>query len=238
MKYKAYRKEDLYSYIFGAFPVIELIEAKPELIIEVIISNKYNEIENLVTILESKGINYNIDDKTINRIANKGNIFVVGVFKKVDQTIGDDNHIVLHSPSNMGNLGTIIRTMVGFGLHDLAIIGNSCDIYNPMVTRASMGAFFKVRIEFFNNIHEYLEKFKDRKIHPFMLSLKNPLKLVDVNPEGKFSLVFGNEGSGLPDFFEDIGEPIFIPQTDEVDSLNLTMAAGIAMFWFMKEKIG
>lgn len=237
MKYKSYRKEDSYSYIFGAFPVIELLESKPEQVIEVIISGKYNELENLVTILESKGINYSIDDKTINRIVNKGNIFVVAVFKKIEQAIEDDNHIVLHSPSNMGNLGTIIRTMVGFGIHDLAIIGNSCDVYNPMVTRASMGAFFKVRIEFFNDMDEYLKKFKDRKIHPFMLSLKNPLKLVDVKPEEKFSLVFGNEGSGLPDSFEDIGEPIFIPQSDEVDSLNLTMAAGIAMFWFMKEKI-
>lgn len=237
MKYKAYRKDDSSSYIFGAFPVMELIEAKPEQIIEVIISSKYNELENLVTILESKGIKYSVDDKTINRIVNKGNIFVVGVFRKLNQVIEDKNHIVLHSPSNMGNLGTIIRTMVGFGIHDLAIIGNSCDVYNPMVTRASMGAFFKIRIEFFNSMDEYLARFKDRKIHPFMLSLKNPLKLVDVKPEGKFSLVFGNEGSGLPDVFEDIGEPVFIPQSDEVDSLNLTMAAGIAMFWFMKENI-
>lgn len=238
MKYRTYKKEDLHSYVLGAFPVIELLESKPEVIKEVIISSKYNETEILVNRLETKGIKYSIDDKTINRISNKGNVFVVAVFDKTSEPIMDSNHVVLHSPMNMGNLGTIIRTMVGFNIYDLAIISESCDVFNPAVIRASMGAFFKVRIEFYDSIDEYREKFSDRELYPFMLSLKKPLMLTDVKPPGKFTLIFGNEGSGLPEYYGEIGNPVFIPQSSDIDSLNLTMAVGIGMFWFMKDKLG
>ncbi len=238
MKYRTYKKDDSYSYVFGAFPVIELIESKPKIIKEVLISSKYSDTEVLVNRLETKGINYSIDDKTINRISSKGNVFVVAVFEKIMEPILPGNHIVLHSPMNMGNLGTIIRTMVGFSILDLAIISESCDIFNPAVIRASMGAFFKVRIEFFDTIDDYSHRFSDRQLYPFMLSLKKPKVLTEVVPSGKFSLIFGNEGSGLPKYYEEIGNPIFIPQSKMIDSLNLTMAAGIGMFWFMKDKLG
>ena len=47
-----------------------------------------------------------------------------------------------------------------------------------------------------------------------------------------YSLVFGNEGAGLPNEFEKFGEKIFIPQSDEVDSLNLPIAVSIGLYEF------
>ncbi|MDO5718324.1 MAG: RNA methyltransferase [Tissierellia bacterium] len=236
MKYKSYKKSDDYSYVFGAFPVIELLENSPEIIREIIISEKYNEIDELVGKLETKGIKYSISDKSIRRIADKGNIYLIAVFDKKRGRIEDGNHIVLHEPSDMGNLGTIIRTMLGFGFRDLAIVGNSCDHFNPKVIRASMGAFFKINIEYFEDIDDYLNKFKDREIYSFILSSDNQKKLVDIKSCGRYSLIFGNEGSGLPTKFESIGDSVLIPQSEDVDSLNLTIAAAVAMFWF-KENV-
>ena len=62
-------------------------------------------------------------DKIFNIVSNKENCYIIGVFKKYESKINPkSNHVVLVNPSNMGNLGTIIRTAIGFGINDIAII--------------------------------------------------------------------------------------------------------------------
>ena len=56
------------------------------------------------------------------------------------------------------------------------------------------------------------------------------VKLHDVKPQGKFSLIFGNEATGLPHEFSKIGKSVIIPHSDRIDSLNLPIAASIAMY--------
>ena len=48
-----------------------------------------------------------------------------------------------------------------------------------------------------------------------------------------FSLVFGNEASGLPARFAQMGQSVFIPQSDEIDSLNLAVAVSVGSYVFM-----
>jgi len=44
-----------------------------------------------------------------------------------------------------------------------------------------------------------------------------------------YSLVFGNEGEGLDKKYKELGESIKIPQSNKVDSFNLSTAVGIAL---------
>ena len=48
----------------------------------------------------------------------------------------------------------------------------------------------------------------------------------------KFALIFGNEASGLPEEFATYGTSVLIPHSDRIDSLNLSVAAGIGMYAF------
>jgi TrmH family RNA methyltransferase len=50
------------------------------------------------------------------------------------------------------------------------------------------------------------------------------------------TLIFGNEGRGLPPEFADIGQPVRIPSSDKVDSLNLAIAAGIGIYAFSERE--
>lgn len=68
-----------------------------------------------------------------------------------------------------------------------------------------------------------------------MLNAEKTLTVADCPKAKLFSLVFGNEATGLDDSFLDYGTSIIIPQSDEVDSLNVTVAAGIAMFCFTQK---
>ena len=230
-KFKKYKKNDKHSYTFGAFPTLELIRSNNYNIIAIFIDDKYNDKENLIKELEDKNIYYEIAPNVIKRISNKENTYVVGVFEKKNYKLEKNNHIILHDISDMGNLGTIIRSMLAFGYKDLALIGNVADIYNPKVIRASMGAFFKIRFTHYDTIEKYIEEF-DNKLYLFMLSNDMKDSIFNKKLASPYSLVFGNEGAGLPSEFEKLGEKIFIPQSDEVDSLNLPIAVSIGLYEF------
>jgi len=145
IKIEKYKKEGEYSFSFGAFPTFELIKNKPNQVVCLILHSKLKEtddIRKLIALCKQLNIEILHDDKTINKIADKENCFVVGVFKKFNGAITNNKHIVLVNPSDAGNMGTIMRTMLGFDMKDLIIIKPCVDVFNPKVVRASMGAIF------------------------------------------------------------------------------------------------
>lgn len=237
---KPYKKTFEYSYTYGMFPTVELINSRPETIIKVIVSSNFKADSSSLNIFElcrEKNIKTEVNDKLFNRISEKENCYVIGVFNKYHCCLDEEkSHICLVNPSNMGNLGTIIRTLTGFGLNDLAVISPGVDIFDPKVIRASMGAIFKINFKYFDDFTEYQKSFNNHKIFTFMLDGAISLKEVNHNPEELFTLVFGNEASGLDPNFAKLGTSVLIKHTDRIDSLNLTIAAGIAMYEFCNIK--
>jgi len=230
---KPYKKSDQHSYVFGAYSVIRLIREKPEIIRGVLIHSKYGDIPSLIRLCESVNLPYLISDKTINRLSNKENIYVIGIFNKYKSIIhAAQPHIVLIHPRDMGNLGTIIRTADGFNIKNIAIIGPAADIFNPKTIRASMGSLFSVKFQYFDSFLDYQAKFSSHELYPFMLKGALPLEERVRDSSFLFSLIFGNESSGLPDEFSQIGKPTKIPQSLTLDSLNLGVAVGVATYGF------
>ena len=266
MDIKSYKKDFDYSYTLGAFPTFELIEAKASEIVEVFCSASFTDYEKLEKKCREKGVKLSVNDKVINKLSDKGNVYVVGVFKKYLQELDNSlPHVVLVNPSDMGNLGTIIRTAAGFNIMDIAIIEPAADIFNPKTVRASMGSVFRTRQKRFSSFDDYLKyvctdeqgkssinpviqrrddrisqenggDLSNREIFTFMLNGERPLTINDCPKPKLYSLVFGNEATGLPDEFLNYGTSIIIPQTEYVDSLNLTIAAGIGMYVFSQKK--
>ena len=187
MKIKAYHKDFDYTYTLGVFETIELLQNKPDLVLRVYIKSNSSKNKGIAIINElckKNKIDLIESDNTINKLSKKENCFAVAIIKKYTLSLDDTNHVVLVNPSDMGNMGTIIRTMLGFNYVNLAIIRPGVDVFDPRVIRA---------------------------------------------------LVFGNESSGLPDEFLDYGQSIFIPHSEKIDSLNLSMALGITLCHFSKD---
>lgn len=101
----------------------------------------------------------------------------------------------------MGNLGTIIRTAVGMGIYDIGLVTPCADIYNPKTIRSSMGAFFKLRHQHFTSFEEYRNQYQNHDVFTFMLNGSNTLEIQNCPKTQLFSLVFGNEATGLDDSF-------------------------------------
>lgn len=230
---RPYKKGMEYSYTLGAFPTIELLKSRPELVETVYVHSTFTVPEVLAEICQENRIRVVTADRVIERLSDKENIFVVGVFRKYQDTLDRQSaHLALVNPSNMGNLGTIIRTCIGFGIKDLAIISPGADVFHPKVIRSSMGALFRIRHRYFDSFEDYLSAVNERSIFLFMLTGRKQQTVIECEKPECFTLVFGNEAAGLPAEYEDYGTSIIIPQSEEVDSLNLTMAVGVGAFLF------
>ncbi len=235
---KKYQKKFDYSYAFGTYPTIDLIKFHREDILKILVKSKVDESEGIEEVLElcrQYGIKTEKQDRAIEKIAIKENTYAVGVFKKYDCTLdANANHLVLVEPRNMGNLGTIIRTMLAFDFKNLAIIKPAADIFDPMVVRSTMGAVFQINFEYFENVSDYLGKYGQRNIYTFMLDGAEDIR--NVMFEEPFSMVQGNESKGLPAEYSKIGKSIYIPNSKNVDSLNLSIATGIGLWESRRKK--
>ncbi|MBE7076527.1 MAG: TrmH family RNA methyltransferase [Clostridiales bacterium] len=235
IKLTKYEKNGEYSYSFGAFPTFELLKNKPKQVLKVIFSSKVNETEDIIklkSLCNNLKIPFETNDKHINKIAPNDNTFVIGVFKKYDCKLKNGNNLVLVNPSDMGNMGTIMRSALGFGFENIIIVKPAVDVFNPKTIRASMGAIFSLNIVEFENIDEYLAKSTNKKYF-FMLNGKKTLGNFKFEKEN-VDLVFGNESSGLPDFLINVDESVVIEHNNKIDSLNLPTSVGIALYEFSR----
>jgi len=240
LSYKPYKKEFPYSYTLGVFPTIELLESGRYETEKVVLHSAGSENQGIVKIIELcriRGIPAETNDKLVNKLSTKENCYAVGIFHKREVTLeAPENHIVLVHPGDMGNLGTIIRTAVGFGIRNIAVIRPGVDAYDPKVVRGSMGSFFRANVQYFESFQAYQDAFADHSIYTFRLNAAVPLQRVEPNPQKPFALVFGNESSGLSAEFDAIGTGVVIPHRSDIDSLNLSIAVGIAAYHFTKER--
>ncbi len=233
---RPYKEEYDYSYTSGAYATIEMLKANPDVVRAVYIHTKYAGIKDIRGLCRDKGIPVLYGDRAFERINQKENSYVLGVFSKYFcQLIPNRPHIVLVNPSDMGNLGTVIRTMAGLNMFDLAVVTPAADILHPKTVRASMGALFHIRFQCFASFDAYKDAFPDHVCFPFMPEGKIPLSRGNCPQAPLFSLLFGNEASGLPDQCKSTGLSVKIPQSELVDSLNLSIAAGIGMFIFAEK---
>lgn len=233
---EAYDKALDYSYAPGVFPATECLKNAPGRCLRLLLSSQSEGSEGAARLREAAlaaGVRVEIADRALERISRKENCFAAMVYRKQEGVFDQAApHIVLHHPSDSGNMGTILRTALGFGMTNVAVIRPAVDSDDPRVTRASMGAAFSLNVRHFDTFEAYREEFPDRQLFPFMLTGAVTLREAVSRVSGPFSLIFGNEASGLPDSFAALGISTLIPHSGKIDSLNLAVAAGIGMHAF------
>ena len=235
MEIKTYKKDLFYSYTLGAFPTIEMLKNHSQEAIKVYIHSSFKNEDAIALINEYRGkAEVEFNDKMINKLSQKENCFVIGVFKKYQMKLENSNHVVLVNPSNMGNLGTIIRSCLGFNIKNIAIIRPGVDFFDPKVIRASMGSIFSCNISYFPTFEDYRKCFPDHIIHTFMLQASQTLQETTFDKSKYSSLVFGNESSGLDLSFLD-DNSIIIKHSNLIDSLNLPISVAISLYEFTKQ---
>ena len=237
---EAYRSDLDYSYAPGVFPSMECLLYRPETVRRLLVHSAAagrEGIGKLTALAAEHQIRIEEADRALGRISGKENCYAAAVFGKFRDLLRNDlPHIVLHRPGDSGNIGTILRTALGFGMEDVVLIRPCADVFDPRTVRASMGSLFRLRVRVFDSFEEYREEFPERKLYPFMLDASVPLQEIREIPKA-YSLVFGNEGSGLPAEFATVGQAVRIESNEKVDSLNLAAAAAIGIYHFSRKGV-
>ena len=131
-------------------------------------------------------------------------------------------------------MGTIIRTLDAAGIKDLIVSNESADIYNPKVTRSTMGAIYRLNVM----RTELLPKLKEMQKAGYKIvvtSLATDKKHYDINFDEKTIVVIGNEAKGVSQEIMEIADvKVKIPMLGKSESLNAAVATGILAYEYVR----
>lgn len=139
--------------------------------------------------------------------------------------------IVLDGVQDPGNIGTIIRTAISFGYRDIILGASTVDIYNEKVVRSTQGALFEINAVR-ADLTKIIPELRQKGYHVYGTALQNGRPMREFVPVDKIVLVFGNEGNGVSDEVLSLTEKNIFIEMETFESLNVGVAAGIAMYYF------
>ena len=206
---------------FGApdFCVISSSSKRSEEVEAII--QKCEELNTEIIELEAK-----IYSKISPVIEGVGVLFVVKIPKNQGVNFCEDS-IILDRVQDPGNLGTILRSAVGFGIKQIICSKGTVSAWSPKVLRAGMGAHFKLQIFENQDLSEVISKIETPI---FATSLQAEKMIYDEDFTTKTTWVFGNEGTGVSsELLSKVKNQVIIPQTGEIESLNVAMAATVCL---------
>lgn len=142
--------------------------------------------------------------------------------------------LLLEDIKDAGNLGTIIRTSCAFNVDAIILYGDTVDIYNPKCVRATVGNLWKIPVFNINNFEELKTLCKDFTPIATLPKSNDTVYLNDFTPPEKSLIMFGTESEGLSEelkqFANKFGKNLTIEMSDKVESLNLSISAGVVLY--------
>jgi TrmH family RNA methyltransferase len=180
---------------------------------------------------------YEVDEKVLNKISNlKTPNKVIGICKIPTEEFKLSNIIVaLDGVQDPGNGGNIIRTCVGFNIEQVLLSNDTFDQYNEKFIRATMGAFFKVKINKVN-LELKLKNLKKIGYKIIITSAQGSDKIDKLKNLNKFVIVFGSEGHGVSKEVEALADyKVSIKTNAKLESLNVASTAAIFLYEISKD---
>lgn len=143
-------------------------------------------------------------------------------------------YVALEEISNPSNFGAICRTAEAVGLNGIIIKGG-CDVYNPKVLRAAMGALFRLDVLVTDDLISLLEELKENNMSVYgSVPDATAEKITNINKSQGMVCVIGNEGNGISDEVKEVSQLVTIPMNGFAESLNAAAAATIIMWEMMR----
>ncbi|MGY5352803.1 TrmH family RNA methyltransferase [Wenyingzhuangia sp. IMCC45533] len=139
--------------------------------------------------------------------------------------------LVAEAPEKPGNIGAMLRTADAANVDAVLIANPKTDLFNPNIIRSSVGCIFTTQIAT-GTTQEILNYLKEQRIKTYAAALKDDAKNYhEQNFVSATAIVVGTEAVGLSDEWLDAAdEKIIIPMLGKIDSMNVSVAAGILVY--------
>ena len=159
---------------------------------------------------------------------------ILAVCKKLKEEEIKGNILILDGIQDPGNLGTIIRSAVAFGIDTIVTSLDTVDYYNVKTLRASEGMVFNINIVE-KDLNKLLPELKNtHRIYTTNVVNGTDVSKIDVNKP--YAIVMGNEGNGVKREIADMcDEAIYIPMNNNCESLNVAIATSIILYEYSKK---
>ena len=241
------------SIIYGISPIIEAINANNRKIEKILIAegkqnNKINKLLQLATkqnIKLQKTSKFNIS-KLVERNANHQGVAAVispanyyGSQKLFDEIAEKENSLslILDGVEDPHNLGAILRTTECVRADGVFIPKRRAAGLSETVAKSSAGASEHVKLAKVNNINHLIDDLKSENIWVVGTSDKAKMSYTDWDWKQPAALVLGNEGKGISKLTaEKCDVLVKIPLYGNIDSLNVSVAAGVILFEALRQR--
>lgn len=244
LKDKKYRDLNNEFVIEGIKLIKEAIQEKAK-IKQIVICEDCENVENI-----SKDLTYVIAKfdciyvtkqvfNSITEVQNPQGILAVVSKENTENEIDYTGDIIvaLDDLQDPGNLGTILRTVDSVGLKQILVSKGTADCFNPKVVRSTMGAIFRVKIIECENLMETLKQAKKHHFKVMVTDLQTNNSIYDTDYNKKV-IVVGNEANGVEEKIKDLAdEKVKIPMLGKTESLNASVATGIVLYEYVRQKI-
>jgi len=138
--------------------------------------------------------------------------------------------LVAEALEKPGNIGAILRTADAAKVDAVLIANPKTDLFNPNIIRSSVGCVFTNKIAT-GTTSEIIEFLKKHKISIYAAELKASKNYDKIDFKKSSAIIVGTEASGLSEeWLQNSDQNIIIPMQGEIDSMNVSVAAGILIF--------
>ncbi len=228
LQQKKFRDELNLFVVEGEKMVLESLQCKSEYLVDLYYTSNSVIGENLI---EKEKMNL-ISEKELKQISSlqtpNKSLAVFGKWPTSNDKL--PFYIALDGVQDPGNMGTIMRLADWFGVKKILCSKETVDCFNPKVVQATMGAIFRIEIEYVDLAKTF--ELLDVPIYGAALEGEN-IYSKPMKPHG--ILLLGNEGKGISENLQkSINFPISIPRFGEAESLNVSTAGAILLSEFFR----
>jgi TrmH family RNA methyltransferase len=156
---------------------------------------------------------------------------ITALYSLKSRPITDHSVVYLAGISDPGNLGTIMRSALAFGLENLVLSKDCVDPYCAKTISAAKDAIFKINI-----LEDRDEAWLNNCSLPIYATSSHEGELLPkIKAAKKFCLILGSESQGVPkELLTRATQKICIPISKKIESLNVAAAAAILFYELQK----
>ncbi|MBK6723990.1 MAG: 23S rRNA (guanosine(2251)-2'-O)-methyltransferase RlmB [Acidobacteria bacterium] len=231
--------------IYGALPVLEALRAANRRIDKVWIADGSREarLSEIIELCRSRSIAFNrVPRETFAKYLDSGvnhqgvmafaaSVEYVDVDEIFDAQEAEPLILILDGVEDPRNLGAILRTAECAGTDGIIIPERRAVGLNDTVAKSSAGAIEFVKVAKVSNLNQIIKDLKNRNIWVVGTSGDATMDYTEWDWTRPTALVLGAEGSGLHRLVaENCDVLVNIPMYGKIDSLNVSVAAGVVLF--------
>lgn len=147
--------------------------------------------------------------------------------------MGDEALVVVAGGiGNHDNMGGIFRNAAAFGADAVLLDAGCCDPFYRKAIRVSVGAVLRTPMAAGLQLPEIIDQLEARGFVPYAMTPSARVPLHDAPRGGRVAVILGSEGPGLPEAVIARCRPVGIRMAGGFDSLNVSVAGGIALHHF------